>query len=227
MKKAVIDIDGVLNYYPQTQIDYFNWRLGTEYKTLSEIKESLSYKDYKYYKTEYRMSGFKHDAKPSKGAKKLLKYLRNNNYLIYIITARELFKYNQLEKTIAWLNKNNLYYDYIYCTQKKDFTIFEKFGHIDLVIEDNCDNLEKIKKVNGKKCIYINVINNENINNKYRGYRVVELDEKLIGDLSNLDDSNAILLVSDDRAHPYSSIEKIVNGNDKFIHLKETDTLCW
>ena len=177
MKKAVIDIDGVLNYYPQTQIDYFNWRLGTEYKTLSEIKESLSYKDYKYYKTEYRMSGFKHNAKPSKGAKKLLKYLRSNNYLIYIITARELFKYNQLERTINWLNQNNLYYDYIYCTQKKDFTIFEKFGHIDLVIEDNCDNLEKIKKVNGKKCIYINVINNENINNKYKGYRVVELDE--------------------------------------------------
>ena len=177
MKKAVIDIDGVLNYYPQTQIDYFNSCLGTEYKTLSEIKESLSYKDYKYYKTEYRMSGFKHDAKPSKGAKKLLKYLRNNNYLIYIITARELFKYNQLEKTILWLNKNNLCYDYIYCTQKKDFTIFEKFGHIDLVIEDNCDNLEKIKRVNGKKCIYINVINSENIDRKYKGYRVVGLDE--------------------------------------------------
>ena len=76
MKKAVIDIDGVLNYYPQTQIDYFNLCLGTNYKTLSEIKEAVSYKDYKYYKTQYRMSGFKHNAKPSKGASKLLKYLQ-------------------------------------------------------------------------------------------------------------------------------------------------------
>ena len=57
--------------------------------------------------------------------------------------------------------------------------------------------------------------------------KYMNIDEKLIGDLSNLDDSNAILLVSDDRAHPYSSIEKIVNGNDKFIHLKETDTFCF
>lgn len=40
--------------------------------------------------------------------------------------------------------------------------------------------------------------------------KYMNIDEKLIGDLSNLDDSNAILLVSDDRAHPYSSIEKLL-----------------
>ena len=179
MKKAIIDIDGVLNYYPETQINYFNLCLDTNFKTLSEIKESVSYTTYKYLKTEYRQSGFKHLASPRKGAKELLKYLHNNDYLIYIITARELFKYNQLEKTIMWLNNNNLYYDYIYCTQKKDFTIFEKFGHIDIVIEDNCDNLDKIKKVNGNKCLYINVINNDNVNRKYKGYRVKELNEIL------------------------------------------------
>lgn len=177
MKKAIIDIDGVLNYYPETQIDYFNLCLNSKFKTLSEIKESISYSLYKSLKTEYRQSGFKHNTIPRKGAKELLKYLHSNGYLIYIITARELFKYNQLEKTILWLNNNKLYYDYIYCTQKKDFTIFEKFGHIDIVVEDNCDNLEKIKKVNGKDCIYVNVINNDNMNIKYKGYRVKELNE--------------------------------------------------
>jgi len=177
MKKAIIDIDGVLNYYPQTQIDYFNWCLDTNYKTLEEIKKNVVYSEYKYLKTMYRQSAFKHNCKASKGAKKLLKYLRDNDYLIYIITARELFKYNQLEKTILWLQNNKLVYDYIYCTQKKDFTIFEKFGHVDLVIEDNCDNLEKIKKINGKNCNYINVINNENKNIKYKGVRVKDLDE--------------------------------------------------
>lgn len=177
MKKAIIDIDGVLNNYPKTQIDFFNYALDANYKTLDEIKKSLSYYDYKYFKTEYRNSAFKHNAKPKHGAKKLLKYLRDNNYLIYIITARELFKYNQLERTILWLQSNNLYYDYIYCTQKKDFTIFEKFGHIDLVIEDNCDNLEKIKKINGKDCVYINVINDDNKNIKYKGYRINDLTD--------------------------------------------------
>lgn len=177
MKKAIIDIDGVLNTYPQTQIDYINWCLDTNYETLNDIKNNLSYNDYKYFKQQYRMSAFKHCAKPTKGAKKLLKYLRDNNYLIYIITARELFKYDQLEKTILWLQNNKLCYDYIYCTQKKDFTIFEKFGHVDLVVEDNCDNLEKIKKINGKNCIYINVKNKENENRKYKGHRVVGLEE--------------------------------------------------
>ena len=76
-----------------------------------------------------------------------------------------------------WRNNNKLVYDYIYCTQKKDFTIFEKFGHVDLVIEDNCDNLEKIKKINGKNCIYINVMNDENKNIKYKGFRVVDLNK--------------------------------------------------
>lgn len=177
MKKAIIDIDGVLNTYPKTQIDYFNWMLDKDYKSLYEIKNDLSYYEYKDLKTQYRQSAFKHNCKASPGARKLLKYLRDNNYLIYIITARELFKYNQLEKTILWLNNNKLVYDYIYCTQKKDFTIFEKFGHVDLVIEDNCDNLEKIKKINGKDCIYINVMNEENKNIKYKGFRVVDLNK--------------------------------------------------
>ena len=177
MKKAIIDIDGVLNTYPKTQIEYFNMMLDKKYTTLDEIKRNLSYYEYKYLKTRYRQSDFKHNAKPSNGAKKLLKYLKTHDYLIYIITARELFKYNQLEKTILWLQNNNLIYDYIYCTQKKDFTIFEKFGHIDLVIEDNCDNLEKIKNINGKDCTYINVVNNDNINRKYEGIRVKDLNE--------------------------------------------------
>jgi len=30
---------------------------------------------------------------------------------------------------------------------KKDFTIFEKFNHVDLVIEDNVDNITKIQKI--------------------------------------------------------------------------------
>lgn len=50
----------------------------------------------------------------------------------------------------------------------------------------------------------------QNIINMAIKEKYMNIDEKLIGDLSNLDDSNAILLVSDDRAHPYSSIEKLL-----------------
>ena len=47
MKKAIIDIDGVLNTYPKTQIDYFNFMLDKDYKSLDEIKNDLSYNEYK------------------------------------------------------------------------------------------------------------------------------------------------------------------------------------
>ena len=177
MKKAIVDIDGVLNYYPQTFIDFMNEVYNFDFKTLKEIKQTIPYETYKKYKAMYRQSEYKNDCKPREGAEQLLKALKANGYLIYIVTARPLFKYNLLENTIIWLNKNNLIYDYIYCTQKKDFTIFEKFGHVDLVIEDNCDNLEKIKKINGKNCIYINVMNDENKNIKYKGFRVVDLNK--------------------------------------------------
>ena len=71
MKKAIIDIDGVLNTYPKTQIDYFNFMLDKDYKSLDEIKNDLSYNEYKYLKNQYRQSAFKHNCKASPGARKL------------------------------------------------------------------------------------------------------------------------------------------------------------
>ena len=49
----------------------------------------------------------------------------------------------------------------------------------------------------------------------------------LYGDLSNIDDSNSILLICDDKSNAYASISKIVNGYDKFITLKPTDTVVF
>lgn len=66
-----------------------------------------------------------------------------------------------------------------------------------------------------------NIINMA-INEKY-----IEVNNDMIGDLSNINDTNTILLVSDDRAHPYGSIEKIMAGNDKFIKLNNNDTICF
>lgn len=165
MKKAIIDIDGVLNHYPQTWLDFLENEKGLKFESLKEVKETLSYKQYKEYKEDYRYSTYKNDAKVRSDAKLLFDLLHNKGYLIYIITARPLFKYDLLENTILWLQKHGLKYDYIYCSQKKDFTIFEKFGHIDLVVEDNCDNIEKIRNINGPyNCRYFIVNNKDNMN---------------------------------------------------------------
>lgn len=55
----------------------------------------------------------------------------------------------------------------------------------------------------------------------------LRIADGLLGDLSNIEDPNSILLVSDDRAYPFASIGKIMNGYDKFIHLKPTDSIVF
>lgn len=183
MKKAIIDIDGVLNNYPETQINFYNDRYGKEYgyvSTLHELKEKLSYSLYSKMKEEYRKSDYKHNATPKENAKEMLNTLRAKGYLIYITTARKLFSLNQLEKTIMWLRNNDLVYDYIYCSQKKDFTILEKFGKIDLVVEDNCDNVSKIKDINGRADYFV-VNNSDNQNDvKTNAYRRVNSLKEII-----------------------------------------------
>lgn len=73
--------------------------------------------------------------------------------------------------------------------------------------------------VMGKK---LQSIINMAISEKY-----IEVSDGLIGDLSNINDNNAILLICDDRAKPYNSIEKIIAGNDKYIKLNTNDTICF
>lgn len=54
----------------------------------------------------------------------------------------------------------------------------------------------------------------------------LDVDKEMLGDLTNLKDENCIILVSNDRANPYYNINRIVGGYDKFVTLKETDTIC-
>ena len=66
-----------------------------------------------------------------------------------------------------------------------------------------------------------NVVN-FGIENKY-----LTIADGLLGDLSNIEDSNSILLISDDRAYPFSAITKIINGYDKYIKLRPNDSFVF
>jgi ribonuclease J len=60
---------------------------------------------------------------------------------------------------------------------------------------------------------------------KKEGY--LEIDDDILGDLSNVEDQNSILLLCDDRQTPYASINKIISGYDKFIKLRPNDTVVF
>jgi len=52
----------------------------------------------------------------------------------------------------------------------------------------------------------------------------LNVNPSMLGDLSDINSDHAILLVCDDRERPYLTVQKIVSGNDKFIHYRENDT---
>ena len=51
------------------------------------------------------------------------------------------------------------------------------------------------------------------------------IDKNSIGDLSNINDENVVILNSNERERPYYTINKIVNGYDKFVKLQQSDTV--
>ena len=51
------------------------------------------------------------------------------------------------------------------------------------------------------------------------------INREQIGDLSNLDDRDAVILTSSDNERPFSNLERILNGYDKYIKIKNTDTV--
>ena len=55
----------------------------------------------------------------------------------------------------------------------------------------------------------------------------LDIEEDMIGNLTDLKLENTIILISNDRETPYSNINRILNGHDKFITLEKTDTVCF
>lgn len=60
---------------------------------------------------------------------------------------------------------------------------------------------------------------------KKEGY--LHFQDDLLGDLSNIEDENSILLICDDKANPYASMNKIIGGYDKYIKIKKTDSIVF
>lgn len=63
---------------------------------------------------------------------------------------------------------------------------------------------------------------NDMINNGY-----VKFDKERIGDLSNINDKDAVILISNEREKPFTNLNRIINGYDKFVKIKDTDTVLF
>ena len=55
--------------------------------------------------------------------------------------------------------------------------------------------------------------------------KYLSFEESLIGDLSNINDKDVVILTADDKEKSFASLEKIISRYDKYITLKEGDTV--
>lgn len=55
--------------------------------------------------------------------------------------------------------------------------------------------------------------------------KYLTINPNKIGDLSNLNDKDVVVLISDEKEKPFNNLNRIIKGFDKYIKLKETDTV--
>ena len=65
----------------------------------------------------------------------------------------------------------------------------------------------------------------QNLINKSIDMGYIDFDKNRIGDLTNLNDRDVVVLISDEKEKPFMNLERIIKGFDKYIKLKETDTI--
>ncbi len=53
----------------------------------------------------------------------------------------------------------------------------------------------------------------------------IKLNKNKIGNLSNVNDDNIVILVATNKERVFSHIERIANGYDKYVQIKDTDTV--
>lgn len=51
------------------------------------------------------------------------------------------------------------------------------------------------------------------------------IDQSKIGSLSDIETKNPVILISDEKEKPFANLERIIKGYDKYIKIKETDTI--
>ncbi|MDD2203284.1 MAG: ribonuclease J [Bacilli bacterium] len=57
--------------------------------------------------------------------------------------------------------------------------------------------------------------------------KYLNFDKNRIGSLNNINDKDAIILISSENEKPFTNLKRIVNGYDKYIKIKENDTVVF
>lgn len=84
--------------------------------------------------------------------------------------------------------------------------------------------LNVVSKTDKKVVIMGKRLEKNILNSIENGY--IKFDKKRIGNIHQIDE-NVMILISDEREKPFNNMKRIVKGYDKFINLKESDTVLF
>jgi len=161
-KICILDIDGVLAEYPEGFLKYINWKDGSNFKSMFDLKNAHTIESIYKLKDEYRKSGYKKTLDVREGAKEFTDWLVSNNFTVVLLSARRYTKYFRIyADTLEWLEKNKIQYHGIIWDSKKDRSILKNFdlGRIVCMVEDNLTKSNKVAQLGVKVYLIDNIYN--------------------------------------------------------------------
>ena len=89
-------------------------------------------------------------------------------------------------------------------------------------IQELFDEVEKVSRniiILGKRL--------QNIVNSSIEQGYLKIKKGKIVNISQINDNNSIIMISDEREKPFSNLKRIIKGYDKFVHINEKDTVIF
>jgi hypothetical protein len=156
-KLFIVDIDGVINNYPDHLLNYAKERYGLNVDNITDLKNNKKYKEIKL---SYRISGAKLNQEIRPEALEFIKKIKSNSWAVWIVTSRPDVSKNH-ENTRLWLSENQVFYDRLIFCRNKFFSIK---GELDdalcefSMIDDQKNFLENV--IEGMKVYYPKIKSN-------------------------------------------------------------------
>jgi 5'(3')-deoxyribonucleotidase len=146
-----IDIDGVLNNYPDCWLLYINQCKKTNFKSKEDALTSLGRQVYDEIKHNYRTSGYKYSLNIDDNTRGLVNEIYKN-YNVLIMTTRPFDDYPEMYNlTEKWLSSNSIKYDMLMSKSEKNI---KKNQNIKFHIDDELEHCKIYLKL-GIKCFLI------------------------------------------------------------------------
>ncbi len=137
-KVVGVDVDGVLNDYPDCFLQWVEFEEGIYASNLKILKEKVGYRRYLDLKCEYRESGEKVNQIVEDGAKEFLSELRSLGFAVVALSKRPYWRYHRIyADTLEWFEKNELEVDAILFHPEKHRKIVEDFPNLVAMVEDD------------------------------------------------------------------------------------------